>query len=79
MQDAVHNEDMGAIMRAEECSFMRGLEQSRPVLSAAPGAALAVPFTTRMQVSPLGTADGAFAGSAASAALRQLAAAPLEL
>ena len=29
---------------------MRGLEQSRPVLAAAPGAALAVPFTTRMQV-----------------------------
>ena len=38
-------------MRAEECSFMRGMEQSRPVLVAAPGAALAVPFTTRMQVS----------------------------
>lgn len=32
---------------------MRGLEQSRPVLAAAPGAALAVPFTTRMQVSSL--------------------------
>jgi hypothetical protein len=29
---------------------MRGLKQSRPVLAAAPGAALAVPFTTRMQV-----------------------------
>jgi hypothetical protein len=50
-QDAEANEDMEAIMRAEECSFMRGLEQSRPVLVAAPGAALGVPYTTRMQVS----------------------------
>lgn len=38
-------------MRAEECSFVKALEQSRPVLATQPGAALGVPFTTRMQVS----------------------------
>ena len=80
-QDAVHDEDMGAIMRAEECSFMRGLEQSRPVLAAAPGAALAVPYTTRMQVGVVAQQMRCqlSTGSAIVAAMHQHAAASLGL
>jgi hypothetical protein len=66
-------------MRAEGCSFMRGLEQSRPVLAAAPGAALAVPFTMRMQVGNWQTIRGSSQGLPGFRALQLLAAAPLGL
>jgi hypothetical protein len=48
MQDQQQNVDM--VMRAEECSFVRTLEQSQPVLAAQPGTALTAVKPMAIQV-----------------------------
>lgn len=41
---------MEKALHAEECNFARAVELSAPVLASPPGAALGVPFATRLQV-----------------------------
>lgn len=41
---------MDKVMRAEECSFVRTLQQSRPVLDARPGGALTAVQAMAVQV-----------------------------